>query len=275
MPESVRRHLREAEQTLAMVSHSPRLDAELLLAHSLDWPRSRLYARSDEQLSAPAKQQFLELLAARSQGRPVAYLLGRQEFWSLTFEVGEGCLVPRPETEALVELALQHHDNDCRVLDLGTGSGAIAVAIAHERPHWQVTAVDASDRALHWAQRNAEQHGVRLELLQGDWFAPLGERRFDIILSNPPYVAARDPHLADLRFEPAEALSAGDDGLADLRRIVAAAPSHLHPGGLLAMEHGHAQGPAVRQLLQAAGFTSVVTAPDLTGLERISHGRLP
>lgn len=273
MPESIQRHLKDAAQRLATVSSSPRLDAELLLAHSLDWPRSRLYARADDQLSPQARAQFLELLAARASGRPVAYLLGRQEFWSLDFEIGEDCLVPRPETELLVELALEEPAHARRVLDLGTGSGVIAIAIQHERPHWAVTAVDISPGALRWARHNASRHGVKVECLEGRWFGPVAGRQFDLILANPPYIAQGDPHLTSLRHEPAQALTAGTDGLDDIRLICAQAPAHLADGGLLALEHGHEQGPAVRALLQEAGLIDIDSRRDLAGHERISYGR--
>lgn len=273
MPESIKQQLQQASQRLQEVSTSPKLDAELLLAHALDWPRSRLYARSDEALSGPAQQQFLTLLAQREAGRPLAYVTGRQEFWSLAFEVGDGCLVPRPETEGLVELALAQPLGQAEVLDLGTGSGCIAIALKHERPHWRVCAVDRSETALHWARRNAERLDCAVEFLHGRWFEPLGDRQFDLILSNPPYVAEQDPHLADLGHEPISALTAGPDGLDDLREIIRATPPHLRAGGLLALEHGYDQAPAVRQLLAQAGFTDVASDADLAGIERISHGR--
>lgn len=273
MPESIRSQLGLATERLRTVSDSPRLDAELLLARSLEWPRSRLYARSEERLSDPARQRFLELLAARECGQPVAYLLGTQEFWSLDLELGQNCLVPRPETEGLVELALAESGDALSVLDLGTGSGAIAIAIAHERPHWRVSAVDMSTSALQWAQRNGERHGVTVRWLQGSWFEPVAGECFDTILSNPPYLAADDPHLARLQHEPVQALVSGPTGLEALDHIIKMAPEHLLPDGLLALEHGLEQGPAVRDLLQSAGLTAVVTHRDLAGHERISFGR--
>ncbi len=275
MTDTVRHSLQDAAKRLATVSSSPRLDAELLLAHSLEWPRSRLYSQAQRALSPEARAQFLELLAARASGRPVAYLLGRQEFWSLDFELGDDCLVPRPETESLVELALAEPDGPRRVLDLGTGSGVIAIAIKRERPDWEVSAVDCSPGALRWARHNAARHDADVTFLEGRWFEPVSGRRFDLILANPPYIAHGDPHLEALRHEPTQALVAGADGLADIRHICEQASAYLSPGGMLALEHGMDQAAAVRELLQAAGLRDIASERDLAGHERISHGRRP
>ncbi len=275
MTDTVRHSLQDAAKRLATVSSSPRLDAELLLAHSLEWPRSRLYSQAQSALSPEARAQFLELLAARASGRPVAYLLGRQEFWSLDFELGDDCLVPRPETESLVELALAEPDGPRRVLDLGTGSGVIAIAIKRERPDWEVSAVDCSPGALRWARHNAARHNADVTFLEGRWFEPVSGRRFDLILANPPYIAHGDPHLEALRHEPTQALVAGADGLADIRHICEQASAYLSPGGMLALEHGMDQAAAVRELLQAAGLRDIASERDLAGHERISHGRRP
>ncbi len=275
MTDTVRHSLQDAAKRLATVSSSPRLDAELLLAHSLEWPRSRLYSQAQRALSPEARAQFLELLAARASGRPVAYLLGRQEFWSLDFELGDDCLVPRPETESLVELALAEPDGPRRVLDLGTGSGVIAIAIKRERPDWEVSAVDCSPGALRWARHNAARHNADVTFLEGRWFEPVSGRRFDLILANPPYIAHGDPHLEALRHEPTQALVAGADGLADIRHICEQASAYLSPGGMLALEHGMDQAAAVRELLQAAGLRDIASERDLAGHERISHGRRP
>ncbi len=275
MTDTVRHSLQDAAKRLATVSSSPRLDAELLLAHSLEWPRSRLYSQAQSALSPEARAQFLELLAARASGRPVAYLLGRQEFWSLDFELGDDCLVPRPETESLVELALAEPDGPRRVLDLGTGSGVIAIAIKRERPDWEVSAVDCSPGALRWARHNAARHNADVTFLEGRWFEPVSGRRFDLILANPPYIALGDPHLEALRHEPTQALVAGADGLADIRHICEQASAYLSPGGMLALEHGMDQAAAVRELLQAAGLRDIASERDLAGHERISHGRRP
>jgi release factor glutamine methyltransferase len=254
-----------------------RLEAELLLAHALQRPRSWLYAHAGDELGAETQALFAQLLARRAGGEPVAMITGRRGFWTLDLEVDASTLVPRPETERLVELALERlpADRDAAVLDLGTGTGAIALAIARERPQARVTAVDASAAALAVAGRNAVAHGLRLRLLEGDWFAPVAGERFALIASNPPYIAEDDPHLeqGDLRFEPRTALAAGADGLDDLRRIIADAPAHLEAGGWLLVEHGWDQGAAVRALFAAAGFSDIATAADLEARDRITLGR--
>jgi release factor glutamine methyltransferase len=254
-----------------------RADAELLLAAALQRPRAWLYAHADEVPVEAALQRFEALLQRRRRGEPVAYILGRREFWSLELEVGAGTLVPRPETELLVELALQciAQETPARVLDLGTGCGAIALAVAKERPRAQLTAIDASAPALAIARRNGARLGLeRVRFLRGDWFSAVRDECFDLVLSNPPYLADDDPHLheGDLRFEPALALSSGRDGLDALRRICADAPARLAVGGWLLFEHGLAQGEAARALLLASGFVEVATWRDLEGRERVSGG---
>ena len=253
-------------------------EAELLLMHVLGCSHGWLYAHGSDALPPAAGGRFEELVRRRVAGEPVAYLTGRRGFWTLDLQVGPQTLIPRPETELLVELALERlpAGAPCRVADLGTGSGAIALAIASERPAARVVATDASLAALEVARANAAALGLsRVEFRGGDWFAPLAGECFDLVASNPPYIAAGDPHLArgDLRHEPASALAAGPDGLDDLRALVAAAPAHLHPGGWLLLEHGHDQGPAVRALLRQAGFGEVATAVDLEGRDRVSLGR--
>lgn len=259
-------------------SDSPQLDAELLLAHVLGKDRSHLRAHPEAVLSAPQAQRYAELVEARRRGEPIAYLTGEREFWSLPLAVTPATLIPRPETELLVEqaLALIPVDADWHLLDLGTGSGAIALALGKERSRCRVTAVDISSDALAVANGNARRLGVaNIEFLQGDWFLPVVRRRFQVIVSNPPYVGASDPHLqeGDLRFEPIRALSSGDDGLADIRRIVAGASVHLDADGHLLLEHGFGQGEAVRRLLVSAGFNDAHSIRDLSGHERISMGR--
>jgi release factor glutamine methyltransferase len=257
-----------------------RIDAELLLVHVLDKPRSWLIAHADDELDPAQMDAYTRLIDRRASGEPVAYITGHRGFWSLDLEVTPATLIPRPETELLVELALERlpHDATSNVADLGTGSGAIALAIAHERPHARMVATDASADALAVAQRNA--HRLRLHnvsFLKGVWFIPLADQRFDMIVSNPPYIESADPHLTqgDLRFEPLSALAAGDDGLDDIRRIVHDAKHHLNPEGWLLMEHGWNQGEAVRMLLRSAGFVDVFTARDIEQRERVSAGCWP
>lgn len=254
-----------------------RADAEVLLAHVLELPRSALIARDTDRVAAAAAERFEQLVRRRAAGEPVAYLRGLKEFWSLTLEVGPAVLIPRPETELLVEWALECLDagRGAALADLGTGSGALAIALAKERPRARVTATDRSASALDVARRNAQHHGARIEFVEGDWWAPLAGRRFDLVVANPPYLAEHDPHLADLAFEPAAALTAGADGLAALRAIVDGSAGHLAPGGWLLLEHGMGQGAAVRERLARAGFAEVQTRRDLAGLERATGGRLP
>lgn len=261
-------------------SDSPQLDAELLLGHVLGRDRSHLRAHPEAALDAAQTRRYARLVEDRRRGEPIAYLTGEREFWSLQLKVTPATLIPRPETELLVEQALRliPTGSDWDILDLGTGSGAIALAIAKERPRCRITAVDISDAALAVARDNA--HHLRIsnvEFLQGDWFAPVADRRFHMIVSNPPYVGSGDPHLGegDLRFEPKQALVSGSDGLQDIHRIVSEATAHLHPGGHLLLEHGYGQGAAVRASLQTMGFTRAYSMHDLAGHERISlaqHG---
>lgn len=253
-------------------------DAEILLAHALEKNRSWLFAHATDPVTDDAHVSFRTLLQRRTEGEPVAYLTGRQGFWTLDLEVGPATLIPRPETELLVELALARIpvDEAMRVADLGTGSGAIALSIAKERPAAQVIATDASAAALEVARRNAVSNGIaNIEFRSGDWFEPLQGERFDIIVSNPPYIADGDPHLdkGDLRFEPTMALSCGPDGLDAIRKIVGSASAHLDTGGWLLLEHGWDQGEAVRGLLNVAGCIDVETARDLEGRDRVSLGR--
>ena len=254
-------------------------DAALLLAHALGKSRSWLFAHADDALGEAEAARFDVLLARRAAGEPVAYLTGWRGFWTLELAVTPATLVPRPETELLVDLALARLPVDApvRVADLGTGSGAIALAIASERPLAQVLATDASSAALDVARGNAARNGIgNVAFRLGSWLQPLGEDTFDLIASNPPYIAEGDPHLAqgDLRFEPAMALSCGADGLDAIRVIVRDAPACLRPGGWLLLEHGWEQGDAVRALLAAAGFADVATERDLEQRDRVSLGRL-
>ena len=268
--------LRRAAE-LSETSASPRLDLELLLCAAAGCSRTLLYARPETELTGTALAQFETLLARRRGGEPMAYLLGEREFWSLRLRVTPATLIPRPETELLVELALDRvQEPRARVLDLGTGSGAIALALAGERPAWQITGVDRCAAALQVAEANRAALGLdNVRLRQGDWLA--GERgHYHLIVANPPYVDAADPHLGqgDVRFEPREALVAAEGGLAELRTIAATAPGHLLPGGWLLLEHGADQGAAVRALC-AAALEEVRSWTDLAGHERVSGGRLP
>lgn len=252
-------------------------DCALLLALALDVPRAWLLAHAEHRPHDAAVARFESLLQRRLAGEPMAYLRGRQGFWSLELELTPDVLVPRPETERLVELTLACMAPAGRLADLGTGSGAIALALASARQDWQIVATDRSAAALAVAAGNAARLGLRVEFRHGDWLVPLAGERFDIIVSNPPYVAAHDACLEGdgVRREPRTALVAGDDGLADLAAIIAGSGPHLSPGGWLLLEHGAAQGDAVRALLTGAGFEAVATHADLAGRPRVTQGRLP
>lgn len=265
----------------AQLPESPteRLDAELLLAAALGKSRSYLRTWPERIVSSEVAELFDSYIARRRAGEPVAYILGQQGFWTLDLEVAPHTLIPRPETELLVETALEvQAGGPAQVLDLGTGSGAIALALASERPVWSVTAVDRIDEAVALAERNRQRLGLdNVRVLASHWFQQLNDQQFDLILSNPPYIPSQDPHLVqgDVRFEPSSALVAGHDGLDDLRTIIAQAPSHLQPGGWLLLEHGYDQAPAVCDLLREHGFVEVCSRADLAGHPRISMGRLP
>jgi release factor glutamine methyltransferase len=276
----LRELLAAATQRLAEVSETPRLDAELLLAAALERPRSYLHAWPERVPEPDRATRFFAWLDRRQAGEPIAYLLGRREFWSLELEVTPDTLIPRPETELLVELALERlpADRTCALADLGTGSGAIALALAVERPRARIVATDLGPAALTVARRNARRLNIgNIEFREGDWCAPLVGERFDLLVSNPPYIAATDPHWrqGDLRFEPATALVAGEDGLDALRSIVAQAPAYLWAGGWLLLEHGYDQGEAVPTLLLQRGFVEVSDHRDAANLSRASAGRWP
>ncbi|MFY2765471.1 peptide chain release factor N(5)-glutamine methyltransferase [Arenimonas sp. MALMAid1274] len=267
--------LRDASSRLS--GDEARLEAELLLSHALDKPRSWFYAHAGDVLDESEQRAFEALLRRRHEGEPVAQITGHRGFWSLDLAVTRDTLIPRPETELLVELALDRMPNNrpMRVLDLGTGTGAIALAIASERPLADVTALDASPGALEVARANAAEAGLPVRLLLSDWYAAVAGDVFDLLVSNPPYIADGDPHLrqGDLRFEPIAALASGSDGLDAIRVIARDAIAHLSPGGWLLVEHGYEQGAAVRTLFTAAGLDSVATERDLEQRDRVTLGR--
>jgi release factor glutamine methyltransferase len=257
------------------------LENRILLCHVLGLTRVGLITGAERMLTEAEAAQLSSLLARRLNGEPIAYIVGQREFFGLPFQVDPAVLIPRPDTELLVELALDRLVPAARLLDMGTGSGAIAVSVAHTRPDAQVTALDLSDTALEVARANAAANGVTVRFLRSDWFAALRGNQFDrcdqfdVIASNPPYIAAGDAHLAqgDLRFEPEGALTDGADGLSALRTIVSGAGNHLAAGGWLLLEHGYDQAAAVRGLLLDAGYTDVQSWRDLGGIERVSGGR--
>ncbi|MFZ5548752.1 MAG: peptide chain release factor N(5)-glutamine methyltransferase [Pseudomonadota bacterium] len=256
-----------------------RLDAQLLLGHLLGQPRSWLIAHDDDTLAPGQADAYAALCARRAAGEPFAYLVGEREFHGLSLQVSPAVLVPRPDTEALVDWALELLAQEMigqrapEAVDLGTGSGAIALAVKHRRPGTRMSAVDLSEAALAVARGNAQRLGLAIDFHAGSWWQPLAGRRFDLVLSNPPYIAGGDPHLAALAREPALALTPGGDGLGAIREIVAGAPPHLAPGAWLLLEHGFDQAAAVAALLEAAGFEAVATRRDLAGHARCTGGR--
>ena len=290
----LRNHSKQLEAALNLEAGSARIEVQSVLQSVLRVNRAWLLSHPEQLLDTNQHDRYIALFERRLRGEPVAYLLGEREFYGLNFTVSPATLIPRPETELLVELALQRlpsppsplprageggrkagRGDAFRVLDLGTGSGAIALSIAHARPDAEVVAVDASAAALEVAQSNAHRLEVcNVRMLQSDWFGALQDERFDIIVSNPPYIAAGDAHLAqgDVRFEPRDALASGEDGLVDIRRICAQAGNHLRENGWLMLEHSYDQAAQVRALLQQSGFERIFSARDLAGIERVSGG---
>ena len=267
-----------AGSTLAALQIRPRLEPlenRILLCHALGLERIGLITQSERALTADEAARLSTLIGRRLNGEPIAYIVGQREFYGLPFLVSDAVLIPRPDTELLVELALARLRPHGRLLDMGTGSGAIAVAVAHTRPDAQVSALDASDAALAVARHNASANDVNVNFMHSDWYGALGGANFDVIVANPPYIASADQHLTqgDLRFEPMDALTDHGDGLSALRIIVAGAARHLVAQGWLLMEHGYDQSDAVRALLHAHGFTEVQSWPDLAGILRVSGGR--
>ncbi len=265
--------------TLNLDPREARLEAQILLCRALGQARSYLVSHDRDPLSPRLAADFIALLERRLKGEPIAYILGEREFHSLRFKVTPDVLIPRPETELLAELALARlpPGRPCRVLDLGTGSGAVAITLALHRPHCEVLAVDQSAAALEVARENARTLGAgKIRFMQSDWYGALAEEKFDLLVSNPPYIAADDPHLAqgDVRFEPDEALVSGVDGLDAIRVIVRGAPAHLNAAGWLLFEHGYDQAADCRALLRQAGFSRVSSSRDLSGIERVTYGQI-
>jgi len=276
-PEMLGSCLKRWAQSLIGVSDTPRLDAEVLFKHVSRYSDMQLILRADESLSSELKARVEALTQARQSGTPVAYLTGEREFYSLRLKVDSRVLIPRPDTECLVDAALQCVESESinTVLDLGTGSGAIALALAHYAPELEVTATDLKRDALQLAIANAAAlHLKRVHFIESDWYQSLGTERFDLIVSNPPYIDPLDPHLqqGDVRFEPVTALTAGEHGLADLRAIVAGAKAHLYPGGWIMLEHGYDQAAPVRKLLSEAGYSAIASLRDIGGNERVTMG---
>lgn len=278
MPQTIHTALQEATSLLAPIHDSARLDAEILLAYVLEKERTWLYTWPEHPLDGESLQRYTHLIERRAQGEPVAYLTGQREFWSMRLTLDRSTLIPRPETELLVEQALQHIPADAawELLDLGTGSGAIALALAGERPRCRITATDYSAAALQVARNNAQQLGLtNLRFVEGDWFSPLHERQFHLIVSNPPYIPDSDPHLrrGDVRHEPVSALASGEDGLDDIRQLLSDARRHLLQDGWLLLEHGYDQAPRIKELFRQQGFDSVHSCQDLQGHPRITLGK--
>ena len=251
-------------------------DPEVLLAHVLGVTRSSLYAFPERELTDKEEKEWLQMIEKHQQGVPTAYLTGHKEFWSLELEVTPDTLIPRHETELLVEYVLKQNTSERRIADLGTGSGAIALALAHEKPHWQIDATDISQVALKVAQANAAHLNLHnIQFYQGSWFNALPAVLYDIIVSNPPYIAEEDPFLEEsvLRYEPHSALFSADNGLKDIAYLIANAPSHLKKEGWLFLEHGFQQSKEVRRIFIKKGYNSVTTKCDLAGLERITYGQ--
>ena len=266
-------------QALSLQAAESRLEIRVLLEHALNVDRAWLLTHDDQELNGESSLRYESFLARRLAGEPIAYILGRREFYGRSFKVGPSVLIPRPETELLVEAALERlpKDRPARVLDLGTGSGCIALTLALERPLTQVVAADASPASLTIARENARKLGAEnIEFILSDWYLGLGVNKFDMIVSNPPYISGADPHLdaGDLRFEPRQALSSGADGLDAVRIIVANAPEHLHNGGWLLLEHGFDQAEATMALLDGGGVTAIFTMKDLARTSRVTGGQL-
>lgn len=276
----LREEVRNLSNALAIDLTTSRIEIQCLLQHVLGVQRAYLLAHPEQMLSEAQQDAFDALLQRRLRGEPIAHLLGEREFFGLNLKVTPATLIPRPDTELIVELALNRipKAQPCRVLDMGTGSGAIALAIAKNKPNAEVVAVDVSQDALAVAIENAQQLDIpNVSFMQSDWFSALDDQHFDLIVSNPPYIASDDIHLTqgDLRFEPPSALASGADGLDDIRRIISAAPQYLTSNGWLLLEHGYDQAGAVRDLLTQRGFVEVFSEKDIAGIERVTGGIFP
>lgn len=271
--------LKRAEQQLTSCSDSPRLDAEILLASILKKNRSYFIAFPEVVPDKAEQEQFKKLLAQRLEGLPIAHITGRREFWSLDLNVNQHTLIPRPDTEILIEYILQNFtEENLKVADMGTGSGAIALALASEKPDWEITATDQSRQALETAQSNATKLGFNnVSFKQGSWFEALEDNNFDLVISNPPYIPATDPHLTqgDVRFEPDSALVSGEDGLDDIRYLIQHAVDYLKQDGWLILEHGYDQKQSVKDLLTAAGYRQITQKDDYAGNPRMTAGLAP
>lgn len=257
-------------------SESPLLDAKMLISHVLNVDKTYLYTWPEKIVSTQQEKQIIALVKERQSGKPIAYLIGYQEFWSMSFKVTEHTLIPRADTETLVSTLLDTFDNqNYQVLELGTGTGAIACALAKERSHWQITATDVSDKALEVAKYNIQHLGsAHITLLRSDWFKHIPQQRFDAIVSNPPYVEEKSPYLqGDIQFEPRSALVSGEDGLNDIKLIIQQASQYLKNGGMLLLEHGYEQGEAIAKLLAASGYFDIQTHRDLAGHIRASSAK--
>ena len=272
--------LLSAIQQLNELSDSPRLDAEVLLAHSLDKTRTWLITWPDRDLSENEINQFQQLLRRRIAGEPIAHITGQREFWSMSLNVSPDTLIPRPDTELMVEQILEHYpaDTSITLADMGTGSGAIALALASERANWKIIATDRSAAALHIARKNARQLTLdNIVFKQGSWFEPLTGTRFNVIASNPPYIAKQDPHLSqgDVRFEPVSALASGEDGLDDIRQICEQARQYLEHKGMLIVEHGFDQKSEIREIFTINGYQTITQVHDLSQNPRLTFGFNP
>jgi release factor glutamine methyltransferase len=276
---NIRQAIEDATARLSEASDSARLDAEVLLSHVLHCDRSHFIAWPDKELQTDQLEQFASLLEKRINGTPIAYLTGSREFWSLDMAVSEHTLIPRPETETLVEYVLEHFPADLsfKLLDAGTGSGAIAIAIASERPGWELVASDIDEASVQLAQANAVKHGIdNITFQHSDWFDEIEQRDFDIIISNPPYIAEQDPHLSrgDVRFEPRRALTSGTHGMDAIEHLCHHAVKHLKPGGRLIVEHGYDQAGSVYECFGRNGFINIEQTCDLGGHIRMTAGRV-